>query len=120
MILKAPFQLPPGFLTAFGYRHGRQFVALFWEPSGDETCYDDGIHYACGCCDNWLYLDFIRQAEVRHWLDGNSVHLGGSDEPARHWLVVDAQTSDIYAAPVREASHIMQTQSIPSCSIAET
>jgi hypothetical protein len=31
MLTKAPFQLPPGFLQAFGYREGRRFVALYWE-----------------------------------------------------------------------------------------
>ena len=47
-MLKAPFPLPAGFLAAFGYSGGRRFVALFWEPCGDEACYDDGVSYACG------------------------------------------------------------------------
>jgi hypothetical protein len=38
MLLKAPFRLPPGFLAAFGYPGGRRFVALYWEPCGDEAC----------------------------------------------------------------------------------
>jgi hypothetical protein len=114
MILKAPFQLPAGFLAKFGYPGQRRFVALYWEPSGDEACYDDGVSSACGCSDNWLYLDFIRQPDVRRWLDTNGVHLGNSDEQARSWLVVDAQTGDLYAAPTGEACRILRTQSIPT------
>jgi hypothetical protein len=113
MILKAPFQLPAGFLTAFGYPGQRRFVGLYWEPCGDEACYDDGVSSACGCSDNWLYLDFIHQPHVHGWLDENSINLGNSDEPARHWLVVDAQTNDIYAAPTGEACRILRTQTIP-------
>src|SRR4051794_16290675 len=38
MMLKAPFQLPAGFLVAFGYRGRRRFVAFWWEPCGDASC----------------------------------------------------------------------------------
>ena len=106
MTLKAPFLLPPGFLSAFGYHGGGRFVALFWEPGGDEACYDDGRSYACGCCDNWLYLDFTRQPAVRAWLDGNGVNLGNSDEPATHWLVLDAASGEGYAAPRQDAAAV--------------
>jgi hypothetical protein len=113
MLTKAPFQLPPGFLSAFGYQGGRRFVALYWAPSGDEACYDDGVSYACGMADNWLYLRFIRQAEVRRWLDEQGFNLGNSDEPATHWLVADAQTGDLYVAPQREASRVVRQQELP-------
>jgi hypothetical protein len=113
MPLKAPFRLPPGFLAAFGYVGTRRLVALFWQPSGDEACYDDGVSYACGLCDNWLYLDFIRQAEVRDWLDCQGINLGSSDEPAEHWLIADALTGDLYAAPEREAHAIVRNQQLP-------
>jgi hypothetical protein len=69
MTLKAPFTLTPDFLASFGYRKGRRLVALYWEPCGDEACYDDGISSACGCCANWMYLDLVRRADVRLWLD---------------------------------------------------
>jgi hypothetical protein len=113
MIRKAPFRLPPGFLPAFGYSGGRRLVALFWEPSGDEACYDDGVSYAWGCCDNWLYLRFIHQPQVREWLDRQGINLGNSDEPAEHWLVSDALTGDLYAAPEREAHAIVRSQRLP-------
>jgi hypothetical protein len=109
-MIKAPFQLPPGFLQAFGYQGSRRFVALYWEPCGDEACYDDGISYACGMSDNWLYLRFIHQADVHRWLDEHGLNLGSSDEEAKHWLIADALTNDLYAAPQREASRIVRQQ----------
>jgi hypothetical protein len=112
MTVKAPFRLPPGFLASFGHHGGRRFVALFWEPSGDEACYDDGRSYACGCCNNWMFLDFLRRPEVRLWLDGNGFNLGSSDEPATHWLVVDGGNGEVYAAPRQDARAILLRQSL--------
>jgi hypothetical protein len=112
-MLKAPFRLEDGWLRRFGYPGERRFVGLYWEPCGDEACYDDGISNACGMCDNWLYLDFIHRADVRRWLDGHGLNLGNSEEPARHWLVADALTGDLYAAPSREASAVVRHQQLP-------
>jgi hypothetical protein len=78
MLLKAPFRLPPGFLAAFGYPGGRRFVALYWEPCGDEACYDDGVSSACGMSNNWLYLDFIHRPQVQAWLDANGINLASA------------------------------------------
>ena len=111
-MLKAPFLLPPNFLSAFGYRNERRWVALFWEPCGDEACFDDGQSYACGCCDNWLYLKFTRQPDVRRWLDQNDIHLGNSDEPARQWLVVDAITGEVFALVRHEARAMLLRQEL--------
>src|SRR5688572_7882119 len=98
MIRKAPFQLPPGFLVTFGYSYGRRFVALYWEPCGDEAAFDDGVSSAIGMSDNWLFLGFIRQPDVRRWLDDNTINLGNSDESATHWLIADTLTNDLFAA----------------------
>ena len=114
MTIKAPFQLPAGLLQAFGYREGRRFVALYWEPCGDEATYDDGVSYACGMSVNWLYLGLIRQPEVRRWLNDQGLNLGNSDEPATHWLVADATTGDLYAAPRRAALELILQQKPPA------
>jgi hypothetical protein len=114
MTIKAPFQLPAGFLPAFGYQGGRRFVALYWEPCGDEACYDDGVSYACGMSDNWLYLGFIRRPEVRRWLDELGLNLGNSDEAAEHWLIADTKTGDLYAASRREALELVRRQQPPA------
>jgi hypothetical protein len=112
-MLEAPFRLEDGWLRRFGHPGGRRFVGLYWEPCGDEACYDDGVSYACGLCDNGLYLAFIHQADMRRWLDENGLNLGNSDEPARHWLVADALTGHLYAAPGREASVVVRRQQLP-------
>lgn len=112
-MLKAPFRLPEGWLTAFGYSGGRQFVGLFWEPCGDEGCYDDGVSYACGLCDNWLYLGFIHQQHVYRWLEEHGLNLGNSDESAQHWLIADASTGELFAASVRQAQAIVRAQQLP-------
>ena len=113
-MLKAPFRLPQGWLRAFGYPGGRRLIALFWEPCGDEACYDDGESYACGMCDNGLFLGFVYQQHVHRWLEEHGLNLGSSDESARHWLVADALTGDLYAAPRREASAIVRQQRLPA------
>lgn len=112
-MLKAPFRLPQGWLMDFGYPGRRRFVALYWEPCGDEACYDDGISSACGMSDNWLFLDFMHQRHVHGWLEENRIHLGNSDESAKHWLVADARTGELYAAPRREASSVLLAQQLP-------
>ena len=112
-MVKAPFRLPPGWLLRFGYPGGQRFVGLYWDPCGDEACYDDGMSSACGMSDNWLYLGFIHQQHIHRWLEEHSVHLGNSDEPARHWLVADARTGELLAATCREAHAIVRAQQLP-------
>jgi hypothetical protein len=112
MTLKAPFLPPPDFLARSGYRGGRRLVALFREPCGDEACYDDGRSYACGPCDNWLFLDFVRRPDVRAWLDGNGLNLGNSDEAALPWLIVDALTGWVFAAQRQEARGALLRQGL--------
>ncbi len=111
-MLKAPFRLPDGWLRSFGYSGGRRFVALFWEPCGDEASYDDGMSSAIGMSDNWLFLGFIRQPQVRQWLDQNRLDLGSSDESAQHWLIADASTGELFAAPVEQAHAIVRAQRV--------
>jgi hypothetical protein len=116
-MLKAPFRLPQGWLTAFGHPGGRRFVALFWEPCGDEACYDDGESYACGLCVNGLFLGFVCQQHVHRWLEEHRLNLGSSDEEARHWLVADAQNGELYAAPRSEASAAVRQQQLPGAGV---
>lgn len=51
-MLKAPFLLPPDFLTTLGYPVSRRFVGLYWSPLGDELCFDNGERSGCGICDH--------------------------------------------------------------------
>ena len=64
-------------------------------------------------CDGWKYLDLVRRPDVRRWLDENGIRLGSSDGAAEHWLVVDAATGEVLAAPRREARTILLDQQLP-------
>jgi hypothetical protein len=113
MFTKAPFLIPSGFLRAFGYPGPRRFVALYWTPMGDEACFDDGQSSACGLSDNHLYLSLLRRKDVWAWRDEEELHFGNSDKPATHWLVVDGDTGEVYAAPKDEALRAVIDQTIP-------
>lgn len=113
MFIKAPFLLPADFLRAFGYPGPRRLVALYWTPMGDEACFDDGQSSACGLSDNWLYLSFMRRTDVWAWRDEHELNCGNSDEEAVHWLVVDANTDEVYAAPKAEARQAVIDQQLP-------
>jgi hypothetical protein len=110
---KAPFLIPDGFLRSFGYPGPRRFVALFWTSLGDEACFDDGQSLACGLSDNHLYLSFLRRKDVWAWRDENELSFGNSDEEATHWLIVDADTGEVYAAPRAEARQAVIDQTVP-------
>jgi hypothetical protein len=47
------------------------------------------------------------------WRDENELSFGNSDEEAVHWLVVDADTGEVYAAPRAEARQAVIDQTIP-------
>jgi hypothetical protein len=113
MLVKAPFRLPPDFLTAFGYPGYHRFVALYWEPCGDEAAYEDGVSSAVGLNDNWLYLHFVHLIEVNAWIEANRLNLGNSDESAKDWWLADRVTGDLYAGPRREIYCILLSQLLP-------
>jgi hypothetical protein len=114
MFIQAPFPIPSGFLRSFGCPTPRRFVALFWTPLGDESCWDDGQSSACGLSDNHLYLSFLRRKDVWAWRDEHDLNFGNSDEEAIHWLVVDADTGDVYAATVEVARLVVSSQTLPA------
>ena len=113
MLLKAPFRLPDGWLKQFGYPGGRRFVALYWEPCGDEACYDDGVSSACGMSDNYLYLGFVHKPAVAEWLIQNDIRLGDSEREAQHWLVAESSNGDLYAVSRRDAYSLLLAQELP-------
>lgn len=112
VFLKAPVTMPAGWLEQFGYYGGRRFVSLYWEPCGDEACYDDGVSSACGMSYNGR-LAFIRKPPLTDWLHDNDIRLGDSEREAQHVLLVDAQTGDLYAANRRDAVTVLLAQKLP-------
>lgn len=92
MLIQLPVKLPPSFEGALGYPRGFRWVALFWEPCGDEMMFDDGY---CSADGNWWgFLQFVRHPRVKPWLA--SYNLGSSDDEATHWLLCDLESRDLF------------------------
>jgi len=47
------------------------------------------------------------------WRDENELNFGNSDEEATHWLIVDKDTGEVYAAPKAEARQAVIDQKLP-------
>jgi hypothetical protein len=58
--LKAP--VPPQFEAAIGYQGDARYVALYWQPAGDEARYNDG--HVSGDGDWWAWLAYVEHAAV--------------------------------------------------------
>lgn len=92
MIRQIPVTLPQSFEDALGYPGGFRWVAFFWEPCGDEAMYDDG--FSSADCNWWGFLAFTRHPQVVPWL--SPYDLGSSDSEARHWLLCDTESREVY------------------------
>jgi hypothetical protein len=113
VFIKAPFPIPYDFLREFCYPGPRRFIAFYWTPLGDDACFDDGQSSACGLSDNLLLLTFLRRKDVWAWRAEHELNFGNSDEEATHWLVVDKDTNEVYAAPKAEARQAVIDQKLP-------
>jgi hypothetical protein len=103
--LDAP--VPPMLEAAIGYDGDARWVAFYWQPAGDEACWDDGRASLCGA--NWpAYLAYTRHPAV--WPHLALYDFGSSDEPARHWLVLDRRERRLYAAPRKVAGASLRQQ----------
>ncbi len=114
--LDAP--VPPMLEAAIGYDGPARWVAFFWQSAGDEACWDDGRSSLCGA--NWgAYLAYTQHRAV--WPHLALYDFGSSDEPARHWLVLDRETRRLYAAPwdVAAAALHLQERSDPLPTLGE-
>lgn len=98
--------VPPMLEAAVEYDGRARYVALYWEPAGDEVMYDDGRTGATGAWD--AFLLYKRHPLVAAHLEPYS--LGSSDAPAEHWLILDRTTRGLSIAPVAEARRFLRTQ----------
>jgi hypothetical protein len=105
-----PFELPPAFVERLGYRFGNRFVAVYWEPFGDDVAVEDGEHSTVGLADRYVYQELTHQHDVREWLWENEVNLGNSDESATHWLLIDRATSQGFLTTAEEGYKRIQQQ----------
>ena len=104
-------------------RGPRRYVALYWEPAGDELAFTDGVHSGAGQLNHWAWLDYLRGnftvrdaplagRPIYGWLVEHQVGLGSSDAPATHALVVDADSGAAWVAPIALGRRIVRAQSL--------
>lgn len=107
-LLTAP--VPPMLEAAIDYDGDARWVGFYWEPAGDEASFDDGQISVCGA--NWgAYLGYTQHRAV--WPHLALYDFGSSDEPARHWLVLDRCDRKLYAGPWQLASAFLRRQERP-------
>jgi len=106
--LNIPVPPAPILEQAVGYQSDRnaRFLALWWEPAGDEAMVSDGFVTFTG---NWSgYLAFVHHKAVYPYL--RPYTLGSSDAPADYRLVVDLLERKAYIARCREAETVLAGQ----------
>ena len=108
--MRFPFVLPPRFAEQLGYRGVQRFVAVHWEPLGDEVTVRDDRSTATGYADRYVWSDFFHQQQVRTWLWGLGANVGNSDEAATHWLIIDRVTSQGFIASWDHGQQVIQQQ----------
>lgn len=98
--------VPPNAARAFGYSGSACHVAFFWEPVGDELCYDDGRIAGTGEWHPFLQYRSHRHIapSLRFW------NIGYSDEEAEHWLVLNPLAGRAWIALVADARAFLAAQ----------
>jgi hypothetical protein len=100
----------------------RRFIALYWEPAGDELAFTDGVHSGAGQLQHWVWLDYLHGRSpgvpppvlgpIGAWLVEHQVDLGSSEASATHALVVDRQSGQAWIAPLARAPAIVRAQQL--------
>lgn len=93
---------------AVGYQSNRDahYLALWWEPAGDEAMVSDGFVTFTG---HWPgYLAYVHHAAVYPFVA--SYNLGSSDNQAEYRLVIDLQERKAYVAKSRDAEKVLAGQ----------
>jgi hypothetical protein len=107
------FVCPAEFWPALGYEGEARYVAIYWEPAGDEASYDDGRVNLCGA--NWTAYQTLLGFQESGRLDYAwqfQFETGSSEEPAKYWIVIDRQYQEHMAWLVspEEASFFLRLQ----------
>lgn len=103
----AGFQCPAEFWPAMEYEGEARFVAIFWEPGGDEACWADGREMVVGA--GWGAYLALLDANF-DWGHPAYTMLGSSETRATHWLVIDRMTEWAWLVPVEDAEAVLQRQ----------
>ena len=117
------FQCPAEFWPALEYAGAARYVAIFWEPGGDEACWAEGRDMLVGA--GWRAYLALLDANF-DWKHRDYEVLGSSDTRATHWLVIDRETERAWMVPADNASQVLHEQwpvyevaPLPSDSMAE-
>jgi hypothetical protein len=106
--------VPPMLEQALGYEDQHRYVAFWWEPAGDELAWNDGQCSIVGA--NWhAWLTYIQHPRVAHCLE--PYELGNSDEPARHWLLLDRQERTLYVGTTPDVARFLAQHTPPTPAI---
>ena len=106
--LNIPVPPEPILEQAVGFQNDRnvRYLALWWEPAGDEAMLSDGFVTFTG---HWPgYMAFIHHKSIQLHLA--IYNLGSSDEPAEYRLVVDLLERKAYIAKCKEAEMVLGSQ----------
>ena len=109
-IIPIAIPVPPAPLLeqAVGYQNSKnaRYLALWWEPCGDEAMVSDGLVSFTG---HWPgYLAYVQHRHVFHQLA--ACPLGSSEEPARMKLIIDLRERKGMVAMAREADRFLAAQ----------
>ncbi len=83
-----------------------RFIALYWEPMGDELASYDGRNTTVGMLDNWKFLTW-KQAAL---MEGHILEIGDCDREAMYWLIYDNVDNLLYLEPSAEAASFIEAQ----------
>ena len=106
--LNIPVPPAPILEQAVGYRNYRnaRFLALWWEPCGDEAMVSDGLVTFTGLWPG--YLAYVQHRAVHSQLAG--YNLGSSEDPAEYRLIIDLEKRQAFIAPCKEAEGLLTSQ----------
>lgn len=101
----SPLPLGTELARMCGYEGGARWVALYWEPAGDEVMWDDGLSSATG---EWYpFLEYTGRAPIRAALPYN---LGSSDGPATAKLLIYMPTGTVYVGATSWVDRFLYSQ----------
>jgi hypothetical protein len=90
--------------NAMAYHGQARWMAMYWEPGGDEAVVSDGQTSFTSEWDAYLMY-------TRHFYRQLAGHdFGSSDGEAREWLLIDRFERKAYAAPVKAARAFLAEQ----------
>src|SRR5207244_490402 len=109
-MIQLPIGAPASLEAALGVEGDARYFGMYWTPAGDEAIVDTGASSYDGY---WpAYQIFVAHAYVQPHL--RPYRLGSSDDEARHMLIVNRATRDVFVAEQHEGRAFLRTQHPPA------